>query len=237
MFETLCIHPPLLWVFDLDNTLHDARPHVFPHINRSMTDYIRQHLRLDEAEAQALRLHYWRTYGATLKGLMHHHQIDARHFLQQTHRFDDLSRMLLPEPGLRQTLARLPGRRVVLTNGPLHYAESALQLMGVAGLFSAVYGVEHSAFRPKPDIAALHALLKAERVVPRRVVLVEDTLENLRPARQLGMRTVWISRSLRYPGWLDLRLPMLRGLPRAAAARGWLGSKRSHDVPAQGETT
>jgi putative hydrolase of the HAD superfamily len=51
MFETLCIHPPLLWVFDLDNTLHDARPHVFPHINRSMTDYIRQHLRLDEAEA------------------------------------------------------------------------------------------------------------------------------------------------------------------------------------------
>jgi hypothetical protein len=51
------------------------------------------------------------------------------------------------------------------------------------------------------------------------------------------MRTVWISRSLRYPGWLDLRLPMLRGLPRAAAARGWLGSKRSHDVPAQGETT
>ena len=64
-----------------------------------MTDYIRQHLRLDEAGAQALRLHYWRTYGATLKGLMHHHQIDARHFLQQTHRFDDLSRMLAESGG------------------------------------------------------------------------------------------------------------------------------------------
>ena len=236
MLDTPRVGPPRLWVFDLDNTLHDARPHVFPHINRSMTDYIRQHLRLDEAGAQALRLHYWRTYGATLKGLMHHHQIDARHFLQQTHRFDDLSRMLLPEPGLRQTLTRLPGRRVVLTNGPLHYAENALQLMGVAGLFSAVYGVEHSGFRPKPDIAALHALLKAERVAPQRVVLVEDTLENLRPARQLGMRTVWISRSLRYPRWLDLRLPMLRGLPRASAALGWLASKRSHDVPGRGET-
>jgi putative hydrolase of the HAD superfamily len=236
MLDTPHVRPPRLWVFDLDNTLHDARPHVFPHINRSMTDYIRQHLRLDEAGAQALRLHYWRTYGATLKGLMHHHQIDARHFLQQTHCFDDLSRMLLPEPGLRHTLTRLPGRRVVLTNGPLHYAENALQLMGVAGLFSAVYGVEHSGFRPKPDIAALHAVLKAERVAPQRVVLVEDTLANLRPARRLGMRTVWISRSLRYPRWLDLRLPMLRGLPRAAAALGWLASKRSHDVPGRGET-
>ena len=31
-------HDPDVWLFDLDNTLHDASPHIFPHINRSMTE-------------------------------------------------------------------------------------------------------------------------------------------------------------------------------------------------------
>jgi putative hydrolase of the HAD superfamily len=39
------------WIFDLDNTLHNATPHIFPHINRAMTAYLQQHLQLDEAAA------------------------------------------------------------------------------------------------------------------------------------------------------------------------------------------
>ncbi len=57
---------PLTWIFDLDNTLHDASPHIFPHIHRSMTAYLREHLLLEEAEAHALRVRYWHRYGATL---------------------------------------------------------------------------------------------------------------------------------------------------------------------------
>ena len=59
-----------VWIFDLDNTLHNATPHIFPHINRSMTAYLREHLALDEAAADALRMDYWQRYGATLSGLI-----------------------------------------------------------------------------------------------------------------------------------------------------------------------
>ena len=38
-----------MWVFDLDNTLHNASPHIFPQINRAMTTYMQTHLGLDEA--------------------------------------------------------------------------------------------------------------------------------------------------------------------------------------------
>jgi len=41
------------WLFDLDNTLHDASPHIFPHINRSMRAYIER--RLPATDRQAIR--------------------------------------------------------------------------------------------------------------------------------------------------------------------------------------
>ena len=83
-----------VWIFDLDNTLHDARPHIFPHINRSMTAYLQQHLQLDETAANALRMHYWQRYGATLSGLMRHHDTKPEHFLWHTHQFPELARMV-----------------------------------------------------------------------------------------------------------------------------------------------
>ena len=58
-----------VWLFDLDNTLHNASPHIFPHINRSMTRYLEQHLGLTLDEANALRMQYWHRYGATMLGL------------------------------------------------------------------------------------------------------------------------------------------------------------------------
>ena len=61
------------WIFDLDNTLHDARAHIFPQMDRAMTAYVQRALGLDEAAAGALRQEYWRRYGATLLGLMRHH--------------------------------------------------------------------------------------------------------------------------------------------------------------------
>ena len=104
-----------VWIFDLDNTLHNATPHIFPRINVAMTAYLKTHLGLDEAEATLLRRHYWQRYGATLIGLMRHHATDPRHFLRDTHRLPDLERLLIHEPGLRATLRRLPGRKLVFS--------------------------------------------------------------------------------------------------------------------------
>jgi putative hydrolase of the HAD superfamily len=210
----------LTWIFDLDNTLHDASPHIFPHINRSMTAYLREHLARDEAQASALRVHYWKTYGATLLGLMRHHGTDPQHFLQETHRFPDLGRMVVAETGLRHALRRLPGRKVLFSNAPQHYAEAVLELLRISDLFDAFYSVEHTRYQPKPSIGGFRLLLSREKLIAGRTVLVEDSLMNLRTARLLGMKTVWVTRDSRSPGWVDVKLASVMSLPRVAARLG-----------------
>lgn len=208
------------WIFDLDNTLHDARPHVFPHLNRAMTAYLQAVLDLDEAAAGELRQRYWRLYGATLLGLVRHHAVDPAHFLRETHRFPELERMLMKEPGLRRTLRRLRGRRIVFSNGPVHYAQAVLKALRIADLFDDVFTIERTRFRPKPDAYGFLRLLRRHRLDARQCIMVEDTLANLRTAKKLGMRTVWMSRARNAPGFVDVTVRDLRGLERIAGA-GW----------------
>jgi putative hydrolase of the HAD superfamily len=205
---------PRVWLFDLDNTLHDANPHIFPHINRSMREYIEHHLGVDEAEATRIRQHYWHRYGATLLGLVRHHGTDPQHFLDQTHRFERLERMVVYEPPLRHVLRRLPGRKIVFSNAPRSYTEAVLAILGVRSLFDAVWSIERLVFQPKPMPQAFRRLLKAERLRPAQCLLVEDSAANLRTAKRLGMTTVLIAASPRVPAYVDLRLQSILDLPR-----------------------
>ena len=203
------------WIFDLDNTLHNASPHIFPHINRAMTQYLEAELGLDNEAASALRQHYWKRYGATLLGLMRHHGTDPRHFLWQTHQFPELRRMLVREPLLRATLRRLPGRKFVFSNAPVHYSRAVLKGLAIADLFDAVFSIERTGFKPKPDVHGFLRLVRANHLRARRCIMVEDTLANLRTAKKLGMKTVWVSHERRAPRYVDLRIANLSELRRA----------------------
>jgi len=202
-----------LWIFDLDNTLHNATPHIFPHINRSMTAYLQQHLQLDEAAANALRMHYWQRYGATLSGLMRHHGTMPEHFLWHTHQFPELERMVLREPRLRHVLKNLPGRKVVFSNAPQHYAQAVLKLLRVADLFDDVMAVEQTRYRPKPDSFGFLRLLRRHRVAAAQCVMVEDSLENLVAAKRLGMRTVWVNAGNKSAPCVDVKIRDVMQLP------------------------
>jgi putative hydrolase of the HAD superfamily len=206
-----------VWIFDLDDTLHHATPHIFPHINRAMTEYVQAHLGLDAGAAGELRQRYWRRYGATLLGLMRHHDTDPRHFLWHTHQLPDLDRMLVRDPRLRPTLRRLPGRKIVFSNSPGHYARAVLDALGVADLFDDVFSIERTRFRPKPDSFGFLRLCRAHRLKPQRCIMVEDSLENLRTAGRLGMKTVWVTRAARAPGCVDVKVASLGQLPRLLA--------------------
>jgi len=204
----------LTWLFDLDNTLHDANPHIFPHINRSMTAYVMAALGVDEDRASAIREDYWLRYGATLQGLVRHHGTDPHHFLWHTHQFPDLPRMLVFESALKSALRRLPGKKILFSNAPSHYAEAVLAAMGIRKEFDAVFAIEHARLAPKPHIAGFLRLMKTYRLNPARCVMVEDTAVNLRPARRLGMKTVLVSQSPRMPAWVDARINSALELPR-----------------------
>jgi len=202
------------WIFDLDNTLHNATPHIFPHINRSMTAYLQQHLQLDEAEANKLRMHYWRRYGATLSGLMRHHGTDPSHFLWHTHQFPVLAQMVLHEPRLRHVLKALPGRKVVFSNAPKHYAHEVLKLLRVDNLFDDVMTVERTRYHPKPDSYGFMHLMKRHSVNASQCVMVEDSLENLCAAKKLGMRTVWVNVGNKNSPYVDVKIRDVMRLPR-----------------------
>jgi putative hydrolase of the HAD superfamily len=201
------------WLFDLDNTLHNASPHIFPHISRAMTAYICAQLDVDEAEATRLRKNYWQRYGATLLGLMRHHGTDPNHFLHHTHQFADLATIVSAERGLQAMLQNLPGRKIIFSNAPQKYAEAVLAIIGIRRCFDAVYSLERLRFQPKPAITGFYRLLHDEGLKPGACIMVEDTLINLKTAKRLGMKTVWVSACTRRPPYVDVRLTSVLDLP------------------------
>jgi putative hydrolase of the HAD superfamily len=204
---------PRTWLFDLDDTLHNASAHIFPHIHHAMVDYICRHLEVDECEATRLRQSYWHRYGATLTGLMRHHGTDPEHFLHHTHQFPDLAGIVVVERGLKAMLRRLPGRKLIFSNAPLCYTESILAIAGIRRCFEQVYSVERLRFQPKPATSGFLRLLGNEGLDPRHCVMIEDSLPNLQTAKRLGMKTVWVSTRTRQPPYVDVRISNILGLP------------------------
>ncbi len=190
-----------VWLFDLDDTLHDAGHSALPHINAAMTAYIQQLLQLSEPEAGALRTHYWQRYGATLLGLIKHHGVQAAHFLEATHQLPGLEQRLRLNGPDRAALARLPGRKYIVTNAPRGYALRVLSALRLLRLFDGVICIEDlcmfGQMRPKPDARMFRSLVARLRTTPARCVLVEDTLGHQRQARRVGLRTAWMQRYLR----------------------------------------
>ncbi len=187
-----------VWLFDLDNTLHDASSAAFRGLNEGMSAYIVQHLGLPREQADALRRLYWLRYGATLLGLMRHHGVKAAHFLHHTHLLPGLEGRVRGHAHDFAALARLPGRRYILTNAPAAYTARVLGALGIAHLFDGVFSIEDmhmfGQLRPKPDARMLCRLAVRLGVPSARCVLVEDTLEHQKAAHRVGMRTVWMQR-------------------------------------------
>ena len=208
---------PPTWIFDLDNTLHDAEPYIFPEMNRMMTAYVARHMGVDEATANRLRVDYWRQYGSTLAGLLQHSEIDPEHFLRETHRFPELDRRIRPMRGLRAILRRLPGRKVLFTNAPYVYAITVLRALRIEHHFDGVIAMQQTGFRPKPHGAGYRRILAQHGLAAERCIMVEDSRDNLVTAKRMGMRTVWLSRDLRHGPAVDFRISRLSDLTRVAA--------------------
>jgi putative hydrolase of the HAD superfamily len=209
--------PARLWLFDLDNTLHDTSHAIFSKIDHGMTMAVAEALNVDVDAANLVRSQYWKRYGATMIGMVRHHGVNAHEFLHRSHDFD-VAPLMRSEKALADKLRRLPGRKVLLTNAPLHYARSVLSHLGILRQFDSLWAIEHmrlhGQYRPKPSAALLRYVLAREGVPAHRAVLVEDTLANLRGARVAGLKTVHVyhpgtpfgrGRSHR-PAYVDLRV-------------------------------
>jgi len=190
-----------VWLFDLDNTLHDAGAWVFAQMNDTMRSYVVDNLGVSADEADVLREKYWRRYGSTMLGLVRHHDVSPAHFLHETHRFPGLEQRVTGHRHDLAAIARLRGRRIVLTNAPRAYAMRVLGALGIVHLFEQVLSIEDMRmfgdWRPKPDRRMLRRMAVRLGVHPSRCVLVEDSLDNVLAARRVGMHPVWMQRFAR----------------------------------------
>lgn len=179
-----------IWVFDLDNTLYPASCSLFPQIDKRMRRFICDQLHLEEDEAFRLQKQYYREFGTTLRGLMLRHGIEPAVFLDYVHAVDHS--VLVPCARLDAVLGRLPGRKLIFTNGSERHAVDVLASLGISRHFEGIFDIVAAGYIPKPQPETYAAMVKRHGFDPRRAAMFEDLHRNLRPAHAIGMTTVWV---------------------------------------------
>jgi putative hydrolase of the HAD superfamily len=178
------------WIFDLDDTLYPRESEVMALVSDRMTEFMVQFTGLPRDEAWTLQKKYFHEHGTTLAGLMAHHGLPPEEFLTFVHNvsLDGLS----ADAELRQGLERLPGRRLVFTNGSGEHAERVLAKLGVADLFEDIFHIASADYLPKPAVSTFDKMAKAFGLTPKSAVFFEDSERNLEPAAAMGMTTVMV---------------------------------------------
>ncbi len=197
------------WIFDLDNTLYHPSARLFDQINARMTGFIMRELGVSRAAADDLRRTYWQRHGTTLRGMIDGHGIDPAQFLDEVHAID-LS-ALKPDADLAAAIRRLPGARIVHTNGARAHAARVLAARGLEGLFDAVYAIEDKDLVAKPQPDAYRRVIQLSGLDPARAAMIEDDVRNLEVPKALGMATVWLCHraGARAPAFVDHRITRL----------------------------
>jgi len=178
------------WVFDLDNTLYPAACNLFHQVDQRIGAFVSKLLALPPDQARTVQKGYLAKYGTTLRGLMVEHQVQPAEYLGFVHDID-VTRVP-PNPALDAVLGRLPGRKIVFTNGTVAHAQRVMDRLGVASRFEAIFDIHAADYVPKPEPAVYDQLLGRYAIDPRRAILFEDIARNLKPAHDLGMATVWV---------------------------------------------
>ena len=178
------------WIFDLDNTLYPVSANLFAMIDARIGEYVQTLLGLSPEEAHRVQKGYFHAHGTTLSGLMAEHGADPHHYLGFVHDVD--MSVLEVNEALVEALARLPGRKLVFTNGDAPYAGKVLDRLGLGASFEAIHDIHATDYRPKPDPLAYQGLCDAYGLEPAESLFVDDMARNLKPARAIGMTTVWV---------------------------------------------
>jgi len=155
-----------------------------------MTQFIADRLDVSPEAALTIQKTYFREHGTTMRGLMTVDRIDPEDFLAFVHEID--LACVPPDPVLVEALTRLPGRKIVHTNGSQRHAERLLDHLRIAGSFCGVIDIAAAGYEPKPALAGYHELLRRHEVAPGTALMVEDMARNLVPAATLGMTTAWV---------------------------------------------
>ena len=178
------------WRFDLDNTLYSGDTKVFDQVDKKMSLFISKKLNVSTEEAKKIQKNYFHEYNTTLNGMIKNHEINAEEFLEFVHDVD--LNFLKEDLDLRKELANLTGKKYIFTNGSKAHASNVTKRIGIENLFDGVFDIVESDFIPKPSIEPYKRIIQKYGLDPQYCIFIEDIARNLKPAYELGMKTVWI---------------------------------------------
>jgi putative hydrolase of the HAD superfamily len=178
------------WLFDLDNTLYSGDTKVFDQVDKKMSFFISKKLNVNLEEAKKIQKNYFQEYHTTLNGMIKNHNINAEEFLQYVHDVD--LNFLKKDLNLQNELTKLMGKKYIFTNGSKAHASNVTKRIGIENLFDGVFDIIDSDFIPKPSIEPYKKIIQKYGIEPDYCIFIEDIARNLKPAHELGMKTVWI---------------------------------------------
>jgi len=178
------------WIFDLDNTLYSGKTKVFEQVDKKMTKYISEKLKVSPEEAKKIQKSYFHEYNTTLNGMIKNHKINPSEFLEFVH--DINIDFLEKDEKLEKEIKKLNGKKIIFTNGSRKHAINVITRIGIEKYFDDIFDIVDSNFVPKPSIEPYKKLVEKHKIDPNLCVFVEDIARNLKPAYEMGMKTIWI---------------------------------------------
>jgi putative hydrolase of the HAD superfamily len=121
---------------------------------------------------------------------MTEHGLNPDDYLDYVHQIDHSP--LEPNPALGAALARLPGRKLILTNGTRKHADAVMRRLEIAQHFEDVFDIVAAELEPKPSTVTYERFLERHAVDPQKAAMFEDLARNLEAPHALGMTTVLV---------------------------------------------
>jgi len=178
------------WVFDLDNTLYPHHVNLWQQVDKRIGEYVSRWLNVSPEEARRIQKDYYLRFGTTMRGMMSLHGVSADDYLAYVHQIDHSP--LEPNPAMGAAIAKLPGRKLILTNGSVDHVDKVLERLGLSGHFDAVFDIIAADLEPKPASQTYERFLRLHDVDPAKAAMFEDLARNLVIPHHLGMTTVLV---------------------------------------------
>jgi putative hydrolase of the HAD superfamily len=178
------------WVFDLDNTLYPHHVNLWQQVDARINEFVSSWLKVSHDEARVVQKDYYKRFGTTMRGMMTLHGVRADDYLAYVHKIDHSP--LEPNPVMGAAIAKLPGRKLILTNGSVDHVDAVLARLGLSNHFDGVFDIIAAGLEPKPAPQTYRKFLRDHSVDPTRAAMFEDLSRNLVVPHQLGMTTVLV---------------------------------------------
>ena len=177
-------------LIDLDNTVYPEDSNIFKQIDSKMKSFISKNLKVSLKQAYIIQKKYFIENGTTLRGLMLYHNIQPEFFLNYVHDIN-LSK-IKKNSQLNTQLENYTGKKIIFTNGSYDHANKVLKKIGLNQNIDHIFDIIEASYIPKPEITTYQKVIKKYSLQPATTIMIDDLPDNLKTAKNLGIKTVLI---------------------------------------------